>query len=1055
MFKASEVLSKSHQAEDLKSLQQAITDNYIVDEDAYMRELLPLVPSDDDAVSTVTERAAKLVEQVREQADNGMVDSFLQEYSLDTKEGIILMCLAEALLRIPDAATADALIQDKLSGGDWQKHMGQSASWLVNSGTWGLALTNGVINPTGKAMETPRGTFRRMIRKLGKPVVRKATYAAMQIMGKQFVLGRTIEEALKESRENRDKGYTHAYDMLGEAALTMSDAEYYKQQYVNSIKTITNEKFNNPDAPRPTISIKLSALHPRYEASNHERVLTELATTLTDLVKLAKEADVGVTIDAEEVDRHELSLELFEKVYRSGVCKGWPRFGLVVQAYSKRALPTLCWITALARECGDEIPVRLVKGAYWDNEIKWSQENGVTGYPVFTRKAHSDLSYIACARYLLSDDTDGAIYPQFATHNAQTIMSIEHMNETHKRRIEYQRLHGMGDNLYDTLMKQKPGMVVRIYAPVGPHRDLLPYLVRRLLENGANSSFVHKLLDADTPVDELVVHPLKTAMRHEVYANDKIPLPPAMYEERKNSLGLNMNIHSQADDFIAAVQQYRDKQWQGGPIVDGKTVETDHQVSITSPQETTKQVGSIYWGDKKLAEQALQSANKAYRAWREVPVDERATCLEKFADLMEANRNELIALCSVEAGKGLQDGIDEVREAVDFCRYYAKEARKLMDGEIQLPGPTGEDNKLKLEGRGTFICISPWNFPLAIFVGQVVAALVTGNSVIAKPAEQTGLIAYRAVQLALEAGVPGNVLHFMPGSGAEVGSFLTSQEDIGGVCFTGSTYTAQAINRALAARTGPIVPLIAETGGQNAMLIDSTSLPEQVVTDVVASAFQSAGQRCSALRVLFVQDDIADRIFDLLRGAMEELEVGDPLLHETDVGPVIDGIAKTNLEQHISDIQQAGRLIARAPMPDYTQGGTFVAPTAIEIDSISQLVKENFGPILHVIRYKTEELDDVIDSINGTGYGLTFGIHSRNETFAYDIASRVDVGNVYINRNQIGAIVGVQPFGGRGMSGTGPKAGGPHYLTRFITEKTRSDNITAVGGNATLLSLDD
>jgi len=516
-----------------------------------------------------------------------------------------------------------------------------------------------------------------------------------------------------------------------------------------------------------------------------------------------------------------------------------------------------------------------------------------------------------------------------------------------------------------------------------------------------------------------------------------------------------MNIHSQADDFIAAVQQYRDKQWQGGPIVDGKTVETDHHVSITSPQETAKNVGRIYWGDKKLSEQALQSANAAYKSWRDVPTEERAKCLEKFADLMEANRNELIALCSVEAGKGLQDGIDEVREAVDFCRYYANQARELMGKPIQLPGPTGEDNELFVEGRGTFICISPWNFPLAIFVGQVAAALVTGNSVIAKPAEQTGLIAYRAVQLALEAGIPGNVLHFMPGSGAEVGSYLTSQEDIGGVCFTGSTYTAQAINRALAARTGPIVPLVAETGGQNAMMVDSTALPEQVVTDVVASAFQSAGQRCSALRVLFVQDDVADRIIDLLRGAMEELQVGDPLLHETDVGPVIDGIAKTNLEQHISDIQQAGRLIARAPMPDYAMGGTFVAPTAIEIDSISQLVKENFGPILHVIRYKTSEIDEVIDSINNTGFGLTFGIHSRNETFAYDVASRIDVGNVYINRNQIGAIVGVQPFGGRGMSGTGPKAGGPHYLTRFITEKTRSDNITAVGGNATLLSLDD
>ncbi|RUO60505.1 bifunctional proline dehydrogenase/L-glutamate gamma-semialdehyde dehydrogenase PutA [Pseudidiomarina insulisalsae] len=1056
MFKASEVLQAQYSGADLGKLQRAITENYIVDEDAYLKELMQLVPAENEVLDQVTERTDKLVRTVRERADGGGVDAFLQEYSLDTKEGIILMCLAEALLRVPDAATADALIQDRLSGGDWQKHMGQSASWLVNSGTWGLALTNSVINPTGQPMETPRGVFRRLTRRLGMPVVRKATYAAMRIMGKQFVLGRTIEEALKNSRANREKGYTHAYDMLGEAALTMADARRYHADYVNSIKVVAAENFNNPKAPRPTISIKLSALHPRYEAANQERVLTELAQSLTELVKLAKEADVGVTIDAEEADRLELSLELFEKVYRSGVCKGWPRFGVVVQAYAKRALPVLCWLTALAKECGDEIPVRLVKGAYWDTEIKHCQVNGLTGYPVFTRKANTDVSYLACSRYLLCDKTDGALYPQFATHNAQTVMAIRQMNESTKRRIEFQRLHGMGDDLYDTLLQEDAETTVRIYAPVGAHKDLLPYLVRRLLENGANTSFVHKLVDPETPVEELTRHPMRSVAKYESLANTKIPLPTQIFSDRKNSLGLNMNIHSQADDFIAAVQQYRDKQWQGGPIVNGDVIDdAHHRVSINSPQENQRQIGSICWGDKALAEQALNSANAAHRRWRDTDVEVRAKALEKFADLMEANRDELIALCSLEAGKSLQDGIDEVREAVDFCRYYAVEARKLMGEGTTLPGPTGETNELFVEGRGTFICISPWNFPLAIFTGQVVAALVTGNCVIAKPAEQTGLIAFRAVQLLLEAGVPGDVVHFMPGSGAEVGSFLVSQENIGGVCFTGSSYTAQSINRALAARTGAIVPLIAETGGQNAMLIDSTALPEQAVTDIVASAFKSAGQRCSALRVLFVQEDIADRVIDLLKGAMAELQVGDPMLHETDVGPVIDGVAKSNLEQHVSDISQAGRLIARAPMPDYTNGGTFVAPTAIEIDSINQLVKENFGPILHVIRYSTDNLDEVIHSINATGFGLTFGIHSRNETFAEDVARRIDVGNVYINRNQVGAVVGVQPFGGRGLSGTGPKAGGPHYLTRFITEKTRSNNITAVGGNATLLSLGD
>lgn len=1055
MFKASEVLAAQYTGADLGRLQQAITANYSVDEDAYLRELLPLVPQEKATLDSVTEAATQLVQQVRDRADNSGIDAFLQEYSLDTKEGIILMCLAEALLRIPDKETADALIQDRLSGGDWQKHMGQSTSWLVNSGTWGLALTNSIINPHGKPMETPRGTFKRLVRRLSLPVVRKATYAAMRIMGAQFVLGRTIEEALKNSVANRDKGYTHSYDMLGEAALTMADARRYHADYMNSIAKIGATEFNNPKVSRPTISIKLSALHPRYEVANRERVLTELVDSVLELVKLAKEANVGVSIDAEEMDRLELSLELFEKVYRSEVCRSWPYLGLVVQAYSKRALPVLCWATALARDCGDEIPVRLVKGAYWDSEIKWSQVNGLEGYPVYTRKANTDVSYLACAHYLMSPATKGAIYPQFATHNAQTVVAIRDINQKYQRNIEFQRLHGMGDDLYDALLEQDPNVTVRIYAPVGAHKDLLPYLVRRLLENGANSSFVHKLVDPETPIVELTEHPVKTVLKHDNFANHKIPLPTEIFTDRKNSLGLNMNIHSQADDFITAVQDYRNKQWQGGPIINGEVIDAHHQVAIHSPQNNKHQVGSIAWGDKALAEQALTIANAAFPRWRDTPVEERAVALEKLADLLQENREELIALCSLEAGKSLQDGIDELREAIDFCRYYAQQARQLMGAAVPLPGPTGETNDLFTEGRGTFICISPWNFPLAIFLGQVTAALVTGNCVIAKPAEQTGLIAFRAVQLAHEAGIPADVLHFIPGSGAEVGNFLVSQENIGGVCFTGSTYTAKAINRALAARAGAIVPLVAETGGQNAMLVDSTALPEQAVTDIVASAFKSAGQRCSALRVLFVQEDIADRIIDLLKGAMAELKVGDPILHETDVGPVIDGAAKSNLEQHINDILQVGTLIAQAPMPEYTVHGTFVAPTAIEINSINQLVKENFGPILHIIRYKTSELDQVIDSINSTGFGLTFGIHSRNESFAEDIARRVEVGNVYINRNQVGAVVGVQPFGGRGLSGTGPKAGGPLYLTRFVTEKTRTNNVTAVGGNATLLSLGD
>lgn len=1054
MFKASKVLEARYQASQLDELWKAISDNYVVDEESYLKELIELIPSDQKTIDRQTAQARELVTQVRKEAGRGeSVDAFLQQYSLDTQEGIVLMCLAEALLRIPDGATADALIRDKLSGGAWKNYMKKSESLLVNSSTWALNLTNELINPKGTDEDTPVSRFRRLVKRVGEPVVRRATYHAMELMGKQYVLGRTIEEALKNSRKNRDIGYTHAYDMLGEAALTTKDAKRYHTAYVDSITKVAKEKFNNPEVPRPTISIKLSALHPRYETANHDRIMDELATDLLELIKLAQQADVGVTIDAEEMDRLELSLELFERVYRTGVCKDWPRFGLVVQAYSKRALPVLCWLNALAKEVGDEIPIRLVKGAYWDSEIKQSQQLGLPGYPVFTRKASTDVSYLACARYMLSDETEGCLYPQFATHNAQTIVAIQDMGGA--RRYEFQRLHGMGKDLYNTVLKNDPARTVRIYAPVGAHKDLLPYLVRRLLENGANSSFVHKLLDPQVAVDDLIEHPLVNLSKKPTLHNDKIPLPIEILAPRKNSSGLNMNIHSQGDDFITKVRSFKNNHWQGCPIVGGELIESNQRVAVTSPQQTSHQMGTIAWADAKLAEKALNIANQAFPAWTRTSADARANMLEKLADLLEENIHELIALCTLEAGKSLQDGIDEVREAVDFCRYYAIKARELMGEGETLPGPTGEKNELFVQGRGTFICISPWNFPLAIFLGQVSAALATGNCVIAKPAEQTGLVAYRAIQLALEAGIPGDVLHFLPGKGSEIGSYLVGQEKIGGVCFTGSTGTAQAINRSLAARNGAIVPLVAETGGQNAMLVDSTALPEQVAKDVVNSAFTSAGQRCSALRVLYVQDDVADRMIELLIGAMQELTVGDPIEHKTDVGPVIDAAAKANLEQHITDMQQAGTLVAQAPMPEYTQGGTFVTPTAIEIDSISQLVSENFGPILHIIRYKQKDIDKVIDAINATGFGLTFGIHSRNETFAYDVARKINVGNVYINRNQIGAVVGVQPFGGQGLSGTGPKAGGPRYLYAFMTEKAFTDNITAVGGNATLLSLGD
>ncbi|QDF74193.1 MULTISPECIES: bifunctional proline dehydrogenase/L-glutamate gamma-semialdehyde dehydrogenase PutA [Shewanella] len=1056
MFKASEVLTGRYDSATLDELFQAITNNYIVDEEQYLSELIKLVPSSDDEIQRITKRAHDLVHKVRQYDKKGLmvgIDAFLQQYSLETQEGIILMCLAEALLRIPDAATADALIEDKLSGAKWDEHLSKSDSTLVNASTWGLMLTGKIITLDKSIDGKPSSLLNRLVNRLGEPVIRQAMLAAMKIMGKQFVLGRTVQEALKNSTDKRKLGYTHSYDMLGEAALTMKDAQKYFEDYSSAIAALGAQHYDESEAPRPTISIKLSALHPRYEVANEDRTMTELYDTLVKLVSQARSLNVGVSIDAEEVDRLELSLKLFQKLYNSETAKGWGLLGIVVQAYSKRALPVLCWLTRLAKDQGDEIPVRLVKGAYWDSELKWAQVAGEGGYPLFTRKAGTDVSYLACARYLLSDATRGAIYPQFASHNAQTVAAITDM--AGDRLYEFQRLHGMGEELYDTLLAESGVSTVRIYAPVGAHKDLLPYLVRRLLENGANTSFVHKLVDPKTPIESLVVHPLTTLQSYKTLANNKIVQPIDIFgAERKNSKGINMNIISESEPFFAALDKFKDQQWSAGPIVNGETLSGD-TIEVKSPYDTTQIVGKVAFANNQAVEQALASAHNAFGSWCSTPVEVRANALQKLADLLEENREELIALCTREAGKSIQDGIDEVREAVDFCRYYAVQAKKMMGKPELLPGPTGELNELFLQGRGVFVCISPWNFPLAIFLGQVAAALAAGNTVVAKPAEQTSIVGYRAVQLAHEAGIPKQALQFLPGTGATVGAAITADERIGGVCFTGSTVTAKRINLTLAQRDGAIIPLIAETGGQNAMVVDSTSQPEQVVNDVISSSFTSAGQRCSALRVLYLQEDIAERVIDVMKGAMDELTIGTPNSVKTDVGPVIDATAKANLNAHIDHIKQVGRLINQLELPAGTENGHFVAPTAVEIDSIKVLEKEHFGPILHVIRYKAADLPKVIDEINSTGFGLTLGIHSRNEGHALEVADKVNVGNVYINRNQIGAVVGVQPFGGQGLSGTGPKAGGPHYLSRFVTEKTRTNNITAIGGNATLLSLGD
>ncbi|AOY87307.1 bifunctional proline dehydrogenase/L-glutamate gamma-semialdehyde dehydrogenase [Marinobacter salinus] len=1054
MFHASRVLEPAFQEQPRSFFWQGITACYAVDESRFLEELIPLAQSDAAEHRMVTETATKLIEKVREQDDSvHMIDALLQEYSLDTQEGILLMCLAEALMRIPDKYTADALIQDKMSVADWQKHVGRSESTLVNASTWGLLLTGRVVKMDRRLDGSPSSIWKRLVKRSGEPVIRSAMYKAMAIMGKQFVLGRDIDEALTNARDYREMGYTYSFDMLGEAAMTGDDAARYLKDYMRAIESVGTEAFAESRASRSSISIKLSALHPRYEATQEDRVLKELYRTVRDLVAFAREKNVSITIDAEEMDRLELSLKLFEKVFKSDATLGWGGFGLVIQAYSKRALPVLCWLTKLSKEQGDEIPVRLVKGAYWDTEIKVCQQLGLDNYPVFTRKEATDTSYLACLRYLLSDYTEGALYPQLASHNAHTVASVMAMAKTKGRKIEVQRLHGMGNALYNGIL-QEDDIPVRIYAPVGAHKDLLPYLVRRLLENGANSSFVHRLVDAATPVEALVQSPVEELQKHESLPNDRIPPPTAIYGgERINSRGVNIHVASHLEPLLSRLGEWERHSWAAGPIITGSRRQDGERVPVFSPYDTTKAVGSVIRANVQHAEEALKAAHAGFRSWNELPVVERARPLELYADLLEQNMEEFISMCCREAGKTIQDGIDEVREAVDFCRYYAIQARARFGDAIALPGPTGESNELYMEGRGVFLCISPWNFPLAIFTGQIMAALVSGNTVIAKPAEQTSLVAHRSVELMMEAGFPPDVIQLLPGDGATLGGKLTPDPRIAGIAFTGSTHVALLLNRALAQREGAIVPLIAETGGQNAMIVDSSALPEQVVRDVLQSAFASAGQRCSALRVLYVQKEVADRIETLLAGAMQELSVGNPELHSTDIGPVIDGEAQQALQEHLNGLERNARFIARAQVPPECCVGHFVAPSAYGINSIRELESEHFGPVLHVIRYEAEELDDVIDDINGAGFGLTLGIHSRSESTAAYIEQRVRVGNCYINRNQIGAVVGVQPFGGCGLSGTGPKAGGPHYLQRFAIERTRTINTTAVGGNASLLSL--
>ena len=1038
----------------------AITAGWIRDESAHVRELLALAALPDAERNAAQATAADLVRRVRARArDQGAVEAFMRQYDLGSDEGVLLMCVAEALLRIPDQATADALIRDKLGDANWKKHLGQSDSVLVNASTWGLMLTGKLVDLADDTKRDVHGAFQRLVGRAGEPVIRLAVRQAMKIMGHQFVLGRTIDEALSRSRKGDNANYRYSFDMLGEGALTTRDAQRYLDAYRQAIHAIGSTGPFDDVFAAPSISVKLSALHPRYEHAKRARVLTELGAGLLELAQLARRYGIGLTIDAEETDRLELSLDLIFQVLGDDALRDWNGFGIVVQAYQKRAPFVIDYIAHMAGRLGRRIPVRLVKGAYWDAEVKRAQVEGQAGYPLFTRKQNTDVSYLANARRLL--DAGDAIYPMFATHNAQTIATVHRMARAMRKRrdFEFQKLHGMGDDLYaEVIPADRLDVPCRVYAPVGSHEDLLPYLVRRLLENGANSSFVNRITDESISIDELIRDPVDAVSGFDPIPHPRIPLPVDLYrsqhEDRDNSMGLNLANDDQLRELAAAINTSGAGRWMAAPLVPGANA-TGGKLAVTNPADRREVVGHWQAADNATVERALQNAVAAHAAWDATPAASRAAILEHAATLLEARMPAYMAMCTKEAGKTLPDGIAEVREAVDFLRYYALQAREHF-APMALPGPTGESNQLQLGGRGVFACISPWNFPLAIFLGQVAAALAAGNTVIAKPAEQTNLIGFAAVQLLHEAGIPQDVLQYLPGDGATVGAALTRDPRVAGVCFTGSTDTARLINRALAAReSGAIATLIAETGGQNAMIADSSSLPEQVVKDALGSAFTSAGQRCSAARVLLVQEDIADKVVGMLAGAMAELAIGDPGLPSTDVGPVIDEDAKGILVAHAARMQSVATFIAEAKLGADTEHGTFFAPIAWELPSLAALDSEKFGPALHVVRWKADQLDAVVDAINATGYGLTLGIHSRIDATIDRIVSRAKVGNIYVNRNQIGAVVGVQPFGGQGLSGTGPKAGGPHYLPRFATEKTVTINTTAAGGNASLLTLGD
>ncbi len=1025
-----------------------------VNENTAIAAWLAEFPPDKTLHGEIVATAGTIVTTSREMsAERGSLDAFMQEFGLSNQEGVALMCLAEALLRIPNVETQTALIAEKITSGDWQDHRGRSEDMFVNASVWALMLTGGVIKLDTDIAHHPVKWIKSTTARLGEPVIRKAAMAAMRIMGHQFVFGRTIKEALRQRAKHPAHKRLFSFDMLGEGARTTADAKYHLKLYSQAIDAVGKEAGGEGDAigDRSSLSIKLSALHPRYEATKYTRVMEELLPRVKALALKAKNHGLQMTIDAEEADRLDISLDIFEALARDADLADWQGLGMVVQTYQKRAPAVIDWLIALAAETGRRFPTRLVKGAYWDTEIKHAQELGYADYPVWTRKAMTDLCYLISAHRMLM--APQAFLPQFATHNAHTLAAVAIMGKGVE--MEFQRLHGMGNLLY-----KAAGMVldklppVRIYAPVGAHEDLLPYLVRRLLENGANSSFVNRFMDAKVPVADVVRDPLETVTGMRSRRHSGIPLPADLYGDRRNSEGLDLSNPQAVQPLLEALQARSDTTYEAPSIVCGEAVGGE-EIRVSCPADKRIVLGNTRHATEADIKRALDAAVTAQKGWDALGGEARAEILEGCADLLEEHRIPLLDLLAREAGRTIADGLSEVREAADFCRYYALQARRNFTTPRTLTSATGESNQLFLHGRGVFFCISPWNFPLAIFTGQITAALAAGNAVVAKPADPTPLVAAYVVRLMHTAGIPTEVLHLLIGRGSKLGAAVVADERVIGVALTGSTSTAQTINQSLAAKTGPINTLVAETGGQNVMIVDSSALPEQVTDDVMVSAFSSAGQRCSALRVLYLQDSIADKVIEMLKGALIERQVGDPLDLSTDVGPLIDDKSREGLQKHIQRMESEATLIAKGCVPPGFEHGSFLAPHIFEIPSLKSLKDEEFGPVLHIIRFAPTDIDQVMADITATGFGLTFGIHSRIEGYWLDLFAKNAVGNTYVNRNMIGAVVGVQPFGGMGLSGTGPKAGGPHYLYRFASEKVLTINTAAIGGNTELFELNE